>query len=142
MIEILGSAKRKLKCKYIPTGGAFHTQLMFNASEKLKSELDALDIQSLNIPSIAVISNVNAKAHLNVSKVNELLCKQVCNAVLWHQSTLECLEEYCIYEFVQIGTNAKLFSDLIQQTCDSFGKKNEIRFCSFDKIEDGWIIKE
>ncbi len=72
-----------MKCIPLEVAGAFHTQLMEPARDKLAAILEEVD---LRIPRIPVISNVDAKPHTDPTEIRGLLARQVCGVVEWHDS--------------------------------------------------------
>jgi [acyl-carrier-protein] S-malonyltransferase len=88
--------------KVIPlaVAGAFHTQLMQPAVERLRA---ALADVPLNKPRIPVISNVDARPHDDPAEIRELLIRQVCSPVRWEDSMRCLLDEQKITAFYEIG---------------------------------------
>ena len=72
-----------MKCIPLEVAGAFHTQLMEPARDKLATILEEID---LRVPRIPVISNVDAKPHSDPAEIRGLLARQVCGVVEWHDS--------------------------------------------------------
>mmetsp|Transcript_2096 Transcript_2096/g.3058 ORF Transcript_2096/g.3058 Transcript_2096/m.3058 type:complete len:359 (-) Transcript_2096:68-1144(-) len=73
----------------LAVAGAFHTDFMAPAVEKLGAVLDSVEISK---PKIPVISNVDAKPHSDPSVIKEILKKQVTNPVLWENTVAELFE--------------------------------------------------
>ena len=72
-----------MKCVSLEVAGAFHTQLMEPARDKLTEVLEKIDFCE---PRIPVISNVDAKPHTAPDEIRSLLARQVCGVVEWHSS--------------------------------------------------------
>jgi [acyl-carrier-protein] S-malonyltransferase len=72
-----------MKCVPLEVAGAFHTQLMEPAQDKLTEFLKKIDFRE---PRIPVISNVDAKPHTAPDEIRSLLARQVCGVVEWHAS--------------------------------------------------------
>eukprot|EP00922_Rhytidocystis_sp_ex-Travisia-forbesii_P037290 GHVS01055571.1.p1 GENE.GHVS01055571.1~~GHVS01055571.1.p1 ORF type:complete len:333 (+),score=18.43 GHVS01055571.1:209-1207(+) len=72
----------------LAVAGAFHTEFMLPAVDKLNTILD--DIQ-INKPRIPVISNVDGKAHSDPEVIRTLLKKQIISPVQWETSMREVL---------------------------------------------------
>ena len=72
-----------MKCMPLEVAGAFHTQLMEPARDKLATFLEEVDLCT---PRIPVISNVDAKPHTDPVEIRDLLARQVCGVVEWHAS--------------------------------------------------------
>lgn len=68
------------KAVTLAVAGAFHTQLMKPADERLA---EALAGAHLHPPRIAVYSNVDARPHENPVEICEILVRQVVSPVLW-----------------------------------------------------------
>lgn len=88
----------------------FHSSLMKSAADKLRIELDKIEIKDADIP---VISNVTALPVTKGSEIKELLVKQVTSSVLWEDSITR-MESMGIGNFVEIG-NGKVLSGLIKK---------------------------
>lgn len=59
----------------LAVAGAFHTQYMAPAAEKLQ---EALNNTTIVTPRIPVISNVDAQPHADPETIKAILAKQVC----------------------------------------------------------------
>jgi len=82
LVEI---AKPEFKARMavpLAVAGAFHTDFMAPAVDKLKEALAAADIKA---PRIPVVSNVDVKPHGSPDEIREKLAKQVTGPVLWEQ---------------------------------------------------------
>jgi [acyl-carrier-protein] S-malonyltransferase len=64
----------------LAVAGAFHTDFMSPAVDKLRSVLDQVEI---NAPRIPVVSNVDAQPHSDPQEIREILTKQVTTPVQW-----------------------------------------------------------
>ena len=67
----------------LAVAGAFHTELMKPADEKLAAALADIEIKP---PRIPVISNVDAEPHTDPSEIRDILVKQVLQQVRWEES--------------------------------------------------------
>jgi len=63
--------------------GAFHTVLMQPAVERLTAALAAVDLRA---PRIPVVSNVDARPHVDPAEIRSLLARQVVGVVEWNAS--------------------------------------------------------
>jgi len=101
-------AEQKGAMKVIPlaVAGAFHTEIMRPAVEKLTV---ALSQATLSPPKIPVISNVDALAHDEPEEIRSLLQQQVCSQVRWEQSMRSLLDQG-FDEFYEIGAGRVLRS--------------------------------
>ena len=99
-------AEKSGAMKVIPlaVAGAFHTEIMRPAVEKLAA---ALADVTLSKPKIPVISNVDAQPHDDVEEIRSLLQQQVCSQVLWEQS-MRYLLDGGFDEFYEIGAGKVL----------------------------------
>lgn len=92
------------KAKVLNVSAPFHSSMLSGAGEKLANELDKITLGSFNHP---VVANVTAEYYDSVSSVNELLVKQVSNAVLWEDSVRKMIDDG-IDTFVEIGPGKAL----------------------------------
>jgi [acyl-carrier-protein] S-malonyltransferase len=83
----------------LAVAGAFHTDLMKPADEKLAQALAGAALRPGRIP---VWSNVDAQAHTDPAEIRDLLIRQVLNPVLWEQ-TLRNLLAAGFDKFYEIG---------------------------------------
>ncbi len=88
--------------KVIPlaVAGAFHTELMRPAVERLRVKLAGV---TLSPPSVPVISNVDAQSHDDPEEIRQLLIQQVVNPVLWEDSMRRMLDEFKVEACYEIG---------------------------------------
>ena len=92
--------------KYIPlsVAGAFHTDMMGSAVEKLTNALTDTDLSETKLP---VYSNVDAAVHQQPDEFRSLLVKQVCSPVLW-QDSMERMLADGYDEFYEVGSGRVL----------------------------------
>src|SRR5205823_3955914 len=83
----------------LSVAGAFHTDLMKPADEKLAAALTTTPIQT---PRIPVWSNVDAQPHHDPEEIRSLLVRQVVQPVMWDQSMRNLLAAG-IDRFYEIG---------------------------------------
>ena len=83
----------------LAVAGAFHTELMRPADERLAAALSSATIQT---PERTVISNVDAQSHSDPAEIKETLVRQVVSPVLWEASIRSMLDSG-IDEFYEIG---------------------------------------
>lgn len=100
-IEELGklAETRQLRTVKLAVAGAFHTDLMKPADEKLAAALSNATFSPAKIP---VWSNVDAKPHTDPAEIQPLLVKQVLSPVRWEE-TLRGLMAAGVTKFVEIG---------------------------------------
>jgi [acyl-carrier-protein] S-malonyltransferase len=83
----------------LSVAGAFHTDLMKPADQKLADALSGMTIQT---PRVPVWSNVDAQPHTDPAEVRALLVRQVLQPVLWEQTMRNLLAAGCD-RFYEIG---------------------------------------
>lgn len=79
----LAPAMGAMKALPLPVAGAFHTQIMRPADERLAEALAGVAMQK---PKIPVISNVDARPHDDPEEIRRLLVRQVLQPVRWEDS--------------------------------------------------------
>lgn len=88
-----------IKAMRLAVSGAFHTEIMRPADERLR---EALDHVPLCEPRLPVVANVDAQFHFGGASVREKLIQQVISPVLWEDSVRSLLQEG-IDSFFEIG---------------------------------------
>ncbi|KAK3276042.1 hypothetical protein CYMTET_15857, partial [Cymbomonas tetramitiformis] len=73
----------------LAVAGAFHTDYMSPAVDKLKEVLASTELSK---PRIPVVSNVDAEPHSDPDTIKEILAKQVTAPVQW-ETTMNTLRE-------------------------------------------------
>jgi [acyl-carrier-protein] S-malonyltransferase len=79
-----------MKCIRLAVAGAFHTDIMRPADEKLAAALAQAELRPARLP---VWSNVDAGPHTDPSEIKPLLVRQVLSPVLWEQSMRNMLAQ-------------------------------------------------
>jgi [acyl-carrier-protein] S-malonyltransferase len=90
---------RGLRTIRLAVAGAFHTDLMKPADQKLAEALAGVELKP---PRIPVWSNVDAKPHTEPAELRELLVKQVVSPVRWEE-TMRGLLAAGVEVFYEIG---------------------------------------
>lgn len=90
----------------LAVAGAFHTDLMKPADEKLAAVLEGIEIKP---PRIPVISNVDAKPHTDPAEIRDILVKQVLHQVRWEESMRQLLADG-FDKFYELGPGRVLAS--------------------------------
>lgn len=105
--------------------GPFHSQMLTGAGERLRKDLDKVQISDFSIPYVA---NLTADYVSSPERVRELLEKQVSSPVRWQQSVERMLADG-VNIFVEIGPG---------KTLSSFVKKinRRVTVLNIDKYED------
>jgi [acyl-carrier-protein] S-malonyltransferase len=89
----------------------FHCPLMAPAAEKLRMDLDKIDISRYKIP---VVTNVDAKLNTDPVKTKGILVDQVKSPVQWYES-VKLLYDIGVRKFLEIGPGNTL-SGLIKRS--------------------------
>lgn len=84
--------------------GPFHSPLLKEAGEELKSVLEQVKYFPLQIP---YVTNVTAKYVENISQTKDLLAMQVASSVRWQQGVEEMIQ-HGVDTFVEIGPGRTL----------------------------------
>ena len=103
------------KFVHLNVSSAFHSKLMKNAEEKMKSLLNKVNFQN---PSYYIISNFSAKETKDSKIIYSNLSKQMSNKVRWVES-IECLENLNESEIIEIGPG-NVLSGLIRRISNKF----------------------
>ena len=88
-----------MKAVPLAVAGAFHTQIMRPADERLAEALADVPMRK---PKIPVISNVDAQSHDDPEEIRQLLIKQVLQPVRWEDS-MRVLFEQGFDQFYEVG---------------------------------------
>ncbi|MEX0792800.1 MAG: ACP S-malonyltransferase [Pirellulaceae bacterium] len=100
----LAESRGAMKVIPLAVAGAFHTEIMRPAVQRLT---EALSQVTLNRPKIPVVSNVDGQPHDDPEEIRDLLQRQVCSQVQWEQSMRYLLDEG-FNEFYEIGAGKVL----------------------------------
>lgn len=84
--------------------GPFHSPMLQKAGDALKTELDRVPFQKLNIP---YVTNVNAQVITDKEEIADLLVRQMYSPVRWMQSMETMLAEG-VETFLEIGPGKTL----------------------------------
>ena len=96
--------------KALPVSAPFHCALMQPAADRLAAELAKVAVGELKLP---VVTNVEAKANRDASRVKDLLVRQVTGSVRWEES-VQALAQMGVARAVEIGPG-KVLSGLIKR---------------------------
>ena len=107
------------KFVYLNVSAAFHSRLMKNAEEKMKSLLNKVAFQN---SSYYVISNFSAKETKDSEIIYDNLTKQMSNKVRWLES-IKCLENLNESKIVEIGPG-NVLSGLVKRISNKFSLFN------------------
>ena len=117
-IEI-AKARGFRKAMLLPVSAPFHCDLMVPAGERLAATLEGVTVDELKIP---VVTNVEATANADSSRVRELLVRQVSAPVRWEASVAEMVR-LGVNRFVELGPG-KVLSGLIKRIDKSVATLN------------------
>jgi len=109
---------RNLRTIRLAVAGAFHTNLMKPADEKLADALANVEIQ---VPRIPVWSNVDAKPHTDPAEIRSLLVRQVLSPVRWEDIMRGLLADG-VDRFYELGPG-RVLAGLLKRV----NRKSEIR---------------
>ena len=108
LIQVLKS--KNVKNIKLPVSAPFHCQLMKNATEIMRNEIQKLDFQD---SKNKLISNVMAKEILNKEELKTLLIDQIESRVRWRES-VEHMINNGVNHFIEIGPG-KVLTGLIKR---------------------------
>lgn len=100
----LAKEKGAAKTIDLPVSAPFHTSMLSSAADKLRTELEAVELKYLKIP---VISNVTADYIGDRSELKDLLVRQVKSSVLFEQSIRRMIADG-VTDFVELGPGRTL----------------------------------
>jgi len=98
--EKLAEKYGAIKAVSLAVAGAFHTEMMSSAAEKLKNAIENCQIQ--DPVNIRVIANIDADYYQSSEKIAEGLIKQLTRPLLW-QKCMERLLADGVEKFYEIG---------------------------------------
>jgi [acyl-carrier-protein] S-malonyltransferase len=114
----------------LPVSAPFHSTLMAPAAERLKAELDKIEVAPFAFP---VVSNVEAAPCHDESQVKKLLVEQVCAPVRWDES-ISNMKEAGVTRYVEIGPG-RVLSSLIKRIDRSAVQQNIGDIASLKKLQ-------
>ena len=109
-------AKRIVPLK---VSGPFHSPLLIDAGEKLKAELDSIEI---NKPEVPYVSNYTGEYVYEKDLIKEYLAKQVYSSVRWTQSVQNMIDNG-VTDFIEVGPG-KTLSALVKKIDRNVNVKN------------------
>lgn len=98
-VEQLCVEKGGIRAARLAVAGAFHTDIMKPADEKLAAALSNITVTA---PRLPVWSNVDARPHTDPGQIRDLLVKQVLSPVRWEE-TMRGLLVDGVERFYEIG---------------------------------------
>lgn len=109
----------------LKVSGPFHSGMLTGAGEKLKKELEHVQVAT---PTIPYVTNVTAQYVTEESQIKDLLAKQVSSSVRWEDSVRAMIENG-VDCFVEIGPGHTL-SSLIKKI------DRQVTILNVEKVED------
>ena len=91
--------ENKIKALKLPVSGAFHSSLMFNASEALLKTINDLNFKDAIIP---IYQNYSALPTQDKDLIKNNLIKQITSPVLWEQTINNMINDK-VSSFIEIG---------------------------------------
>jgi len=115
----------------LPVSAPFHCELMAPAAEKMKIELEAIEIKP---PIVPIVSNVSAQAISAPTEIKKLLVSQVTGSVRWRESIM-WMAKNNVDEIWEIGSG-KALSGMIRRidkniSLKTFSSPDDIRTVNF-----------
>jgi [acyl-carrier-protein] S-malonyltransferase len=104
-LSLLAEQAGAMRVMPLAVAGAFHTSLMQPAQERLRKALDSVEFHR---PRMPVVSNVDARAHVEPDDLRRLLLEQLVNPVRWEDSVRTMLAEHGIEQFYELGAGRVL----------------------------------
>jgi [acyl-carrier-protein] S-malonyltransferase len=106
----IAKARGYRKTMLLPVSAPFHSALMVPAGERLAKVLESVEVLPLAVP---VVSNVEAKANSDHTRVKDLLVRQVSAPVLWDASVQE-MAANDVTTYLEIGPG-KVLAGLVKR---------------------------
>jgi len=98
------------KAMLLPVSAPFHSALMVPAGERLREVLDTIELGDMSVP---VVTNVEAVANQDKTRIKDLLVTQVSAPVKWDASVRQMVSDGVI-SFIEIGPG-KVLSGLVKR---------------------------
>ena len=117
-VQQIAVDKGGIRTIQLPVAGAFHTDLMKPADERLA---EALAGTVISVPVVPVWSNVDAKPHNDPAEIRDLLVKQVLSPVKWEE-TMRGLLADGVDRFYEVGPG-RVLAGLLKRV----NRKGDIR---------------
>ncbi len=93
----------------LPVGGAFHSELMAPAQERLSQAIESI---TFNKPSNSIYQNVDGKEHQDPSEIKSLLNKQLTSPVRWTQTMQNMIADGVVS---QVESGAKVLTGFMKK---------------------------
>ena len=96
--------------------GAFHSELMQPASERLAAQIEKTDFST---PKVPIYQNVTSQAHIDPTEIKNHLLKQLTSPVKWTQSMEQMIADGA-ESFVELGGNGKTLIGFVRRISKEF----------------------
>jgi [acyl-carrier-protein] S-malonyltransferase len=119
----------------LDVSGAFHSSLMQPAADRLKTEIDNIEVKP---PRIKIVTNVSAKYELTPQEIKDNLVSQLKSPVLWEDS-IRYLAGQGIKRFIEVGPG-KVLSGLLRRidpSLESYNVENPADITAVKEILQG-----
>lgn len=93
----------------LPVGGAFHSELMQPAQERLSNAINSIEFKE---PKVPIFQNVDAQAHTDPEEIKNLLNLQLTSPVKWTQ-TMQNMIKFGVEQQIEAG--AKVLTGFIKK---------------------------
>lgn len=93
----------------LPVGGAFHSDLMAPAQERLSKAIDSIEFKN---PKNPIYQNVDGKKHQDPEEIKSLLNKQLTSPVRWTQTMQNMLADGVVS---QVESGAKVLTGFMKK---------------------------
>lgn len=103
----------------LPVSGAFHSELMQDATKNMS---DILQNTKIDSPKIRFINNFNADFCSDPNAIKDSLIKQITGRVRWRE-TLLLMQKENIENIIEIGSG-KVLTGLVSRTCKDINAKS------------------
>ena len=123
----LAASYGAIKAIPLRVGGAFHTDLMSPAADRLQKAIESCKFTT---PKCPVIANSDAKPYQNIAEFQNKLLKQLVSPVLWQQS-VEYMLEQGADRFVEIGPG-RVLTGLVKKIARA--KKIKVEIITINSI--------
>ncbi len=128
----IAKEKGAKRAMLLPVSAPFHCSMLVGAGEKLKKELENVEVSDMNIP---VITNVTADYVRSKDDIKPLLIKQVSSSVRWEDSIRRMIADGAD-TFVEVGPG-KALSGFIKKISKEVRVFNVEDMASLEKTLQG-----
>lgn len=122
-------AKKVIK---LPVSGAFHTELLINASNRLRNELEEINFKDF---IVLFIPNLTGEVLESVENIKDILKDQVKSSVQW-EKTIITMKDAGVDTFIEIGPG-KALSGFVKKVDRSLKVYNVEDLASLNKTLEG-----